>query len=80
MNPDVVTVIPAPTSLLTNAPVAPLVPSVTMSPLNTPTNDAPLVSKVTDVVLSYTLLLAVTPLTVNPNGVIFALVVGCVRE
>ena len=74
------TVIPVATSLLANVPVAPGVPSVTVSPLTTPTSDAPPVLRVASVVLSYTLLLAVTPLTVRPNGVMFALVVGCVRE
>ena len=79
VKPVVVTVIPLATSLLANVPVAPLVPSVTVSPLNTPTRDALPVFRVAVVVLSYTLLLAVTPLTVRPNGVIFALVVGWVR-
>ena len=70
-----VTVTPVPTSLSANVPVAPLVSSVTSSPLRTPTSAALLVSSVAVVMLSYTLSSAATPDTVSTIGVMSAVVV-----
>ena len=56
-------------------PVAPVASSDTSSPATTPTSVAPVVSTVASVVPSYTLLLAVMPVTVNGAGVMFAVVV-----
>jgi len=52
--------------------------TVTVSPVSTPARDALPVLSVAFVVASYTLLLAVMPVTVNVAGVMFAVVVGCV--
>ena len=51
----------------------------TASPLYTPANEAVLVSKTAFVVPSYTLLVPVIPIAASATGVMFAVVVGCVR-
>ena len=72
------TVFRVPTFASRNAPVAPLVSSVTVSPLMTPTSAAPPRLRVATVPPSYGRLLAVIPLTVSPSGVMLANVVGWV--
>ena len=80
MRPETVTVIPVPTDEVANAPTAEAVLRVTESPRTTPVRVAPLVFKATDVVPSYGLLAAVIPETVKFFAVMFAVVVGSMRE
>src|SRR5437867_3470660 len=58
----------APTFRVAHVPAAEPVFTVTVSPLNTPTGGEPPVFRVPAVVALYTLLSAVTPVTVSPNG------------
>ena len=75
-----VTVLPVPTLAWANAPVAPVLTSVTVSPESTPTRAALPVLRVAVVVPLYTMLDAVTPVTVIGKAVILAVVVGAVTE
>ena len=65
-----------PTTLLANVPVAPVVINESASPPKTPTSVALLLFKVALVVVSYALLLAVSPVTVRGAGVMFAVSAG----
>src|SRR5207248_6810501 len=65
---DTVTVLPVPTFLSANAPVALPVLTVTVSPLTTPESAALVVFRVAVVFPSYCLLLAVLPVTVRAFG------------
>ncbi len=78
VKPDTVTVLAVPTFLSAKTPVAPAVLSVTVSPDSTPTRAAPATFNVAVVVRSYTLLLAVTPVTVSAFAVMSAEVAGWV--
>ncbi len=73
------TVIPVPIEAEAKVPTAEAVLRVTVSPGTTPTNVAPVVFKVAEVVPSYCLLAAVIPVTVSDLATIFAVVVGSVR-
>ena len=69
VNPETMTVLPVPTALSVKTPAA-VVFSETVSPETTPTMAALLVFNVTALVPSYSLLFAVTPLTVKGLSVI----------
>ena len=80
VRPDIVTVLPVPTLLLSKVPTAEPVFSVTESPPTTPTRAAEPVLRIAAVVPSYTLLSAVMPDTVRAFGMILAVGVGWVSE
>ena len=80
MRPDTVTTFAVPTEDDAKLPLAEAVSSVTVSPDTTPTSVAVPVFSVAVAILSYTLLLAVMPLTVSAFAVMSAVVVGCVSE
>jgi hypothetical protein len=69
-----------PTDEVANVPTAEMVFNVTVSPAITPTKAALPTFKVAAVVPSYVLLFAVMPATVKFFWVIFAVVVGSVKE
>ena len=73
-SPVTVTVLPVPTFLFVNFPVAPTTLRVTLSPLTSPVRLAELVLIVASAVPSYTLFKAVMPVIVNGLGVILAVV------
>ena len=70
--PVTVTVMPLPTFLSAKVPEAPERETDTRSPATTPDTLAPEVLSVAVVVASYTLLLAVNPVTVSGAGVMLA--------
>lgn len=77
VSPEICTLLPVPTVAELNRPVADPALSTTLPPSKLPTRAALAALMVAVVVPSYSLLLAVMPLTVRVLPVIEAVVVGC---